>query len=80
MPRPQTGRRVGWREVRRPRRGPLRRQRWGSEDQGRRRGLREKHSRVGVALSLQRPTALDGAQQGAGITLQATGAGSPAQL
>lgn len=34
MPRPQTGRRVGWREVRRPRRGPLRRQRWGSEDQG----------------------------------------------
>lgn len=34
MPRPQTGRRVGWREARRPRRGPLRRQRWGSEDQG----------------------------------------------
>lgn len=47
---------------------------------GRRRGLQEKHSRVGVALSLQRPTALDRAQQGAGITLQATGAGSPAQL
>lgn len=41
--------------MRRPRRGPLRRQRWGSEDQGRRRGLREKHSAVGVALSLQRP-------------------------